>query len=247
EAAALTFIDERAKIQKLVTAGHPPDYLVFDGPVRRMIYPYGVEANYHSHYTAATATINAVQYWKAEFPEIKIYLLSNFPNWGWKGSVAYNNHGYTAGTMGLGDYFTILNVLYNTAINAGVELEGFMMDNPYDYTTKLVGSNQWSLISGINFWDRLRDFQNVVEGLGLKSALIYNSERGGTTSNYLFWKDTLDYLGIYTTGGPETVGGPNTHVTNIESWHEFPTSVLPDYTLFTLSNTAAHAWYYFDN
>ena len=41
--------------------------------------------------------------WRARFPKIQFFALTNFPNWGWKGEMSY-----WGGGMFYGDYFEAL-------------------------------------------------------------------------------------------------------------------------------------------
>jgi hypothetical protein len=237
-----SFSDEYAKVKRLTDplseggAGGVITYLDIDGPIRRSLYPFGGEQFYHTLDSATDELVEVLQLWRQQYPELKFLLLTNFPNWGWRGEPAYFNFGYAAGPLGYGDYFDALEMAIQKTNAAAVPLTGLTVDNPYDYAIGAHASNQQSLISSIDFMSRLRDLENYVEGQGLQFDMIYNSARAGnqsTGSNQLYYDETLEFIDAHLAYGAT----PLRYI--IQSWYFHPTGWVPETSGYTMTHLAA--------
>jgi hypothetical protein len=244
QAAELSFQDEWLKVQPLVLpvaqggAGGTLSYVEFDGPVRRMLFPNGVETGQQTLASATDELVDAVRLWTAAAPGVRVHLLTNFPNWGWKGEAAYHNFGYSAGPLGYGDYFTVVTTAIRKCAFAGHPLSGVTCDNPYDYALGEHYSNQPAVTAGINWMRRIRDLEHEVELRGLDFCMIYNSERAGesgTGSNLLFERETLAYMDWHCAAD----ASPRHAI--VQSWYPHPTANVPETTPGTLTHLGGHA------
>lgn len=243
EAAAQWEINEFKKFTdppSLGGAGGTITYFNFDGPIRRMLYPdpdpNNGQVQYHTIQSAATELADAMQLYLAAYPHVKFIYLVNFPSWGWKGEFAYNNLGYSAGAMGYGDFYNVITTVLNTAASRGLTFYGICADQPYDYTNKSHSSNQWNLIQNYDFWSRLRDLEQFTESGGMRFHLIYNDEGASLTGgNQDFYVKTMNYIADY----HNHFGTPWAYV--IETWNDYPDTLLPETTPFTLTNLVKNA------
>jgi hypothetical protein len=215
-------------------AGADVSYLVFDGPIRRVVWPNSQDPSgqpsFHTVDSATDEVVDAMGLWANEIPGVQIIVLSNFPNWGWKGSPAYNNFGLPPGMTGWGDYFEILDKITTKAAALGVPLTGFAADNPYGYALGNHTTNQAHTIAGIDWIARLLDFENDVHLRGLEFHQIFNSEIGGAVSNIDFEVETLDFIDLYLASG----GQPDAAV--LQTWYDFPDALTPDDLPGTMTN-----------
>jgi hypothetical protein len=244
QAAALSFADEYAKVQPLITpvaqggAGGRIAYLDFDGPVRRMLYPFGQQQSYQTLDSATDQLVVAMQLWRGALPNVQFMLLTNFPNWGWKGQPAYNNLGLNPGPLGYGDYMDELTTAPRKAAHAGIPFLAVTVDNPYDYAIGAHSSNQPGLIQGIDWIARLADLEAECQQRGLGINMIYNSERAGnqgTGSDALYTTETIAFVNLHLGSGAT----PERAV--IESWYFYPTAYTPESTPYTMTNLIKRA------
>jgi hypothetical protein len=232
-----SFYQEYPKITKILNAGGTIDYLDMDGPIRRMLYPFGVEEGYHTVDSACDELVDCMQLWRQYIPNIKFCVLTNFPNWGWKGEPAYNNLGFSPGSMGWGDYYEVIQKIIQKTNAAGIPINSVTVDNPYDYAIGEHSSNQLGIIAGVDWMGRIYDLEKYAESQNLEFNLIFNSERGGNTSNQLFYEESLDFITQY-----HAIGGtPARYI--MESWYTYPDAVLPEDTDYTMTNLTADSFY----
>jgi len=103
-AGELSFEVEFADIERFLNQGGNVHYLEFDDPVGRAFYPkVGVSSEETGFFTATTAIweiIDAMERYRSAMPGLQFISLTNFPNWGWEGSPAYQDLGLTPGALG---------------------------------------------------------------------------------------------------------------------------------------------------
>ncbi|MHB1462053.1 MAG: hypothetical protein ACYC1M_12280 [Armatimonadota bacterium] len=233
-------IDWMANYTKPVSeggAGGTVDIAVFDDPLYRSLYPNDREENKTMAY-AANMTADAMTAWEAKFPNIKIILGTNFPNWGWKGTPAYYNMPTMKGKYGRGDYYPALIETLNVLRQRGKSLYGVMVDNPADYAQKLYPSNQPEAIKNTDFIKRALELEKVVKQNGLKYAMWINTdiqdiEPDGTfdvaTRDKMYYDHISQYAQLYRTLG----GEPDIWVTF--SWMKSPSLMGPETKPYTQS------------
>jgi hypothetical protein len=258
---------ELAKLKTFYDAGGKVDYLDMDGPIRRLLWPNTPNPPYNGlvqgPFTIETAADQLMNYmytvkttvksW-ANGNDIRFNLLTNFPNWGYKGGPAYHNRTrqngafvYNTGNsppygQDYGDYFDVIQtVLPKVAADPrGIELAGLTVDIPYEYLT----GERWTPARS-PAWDpktvdwvaRVRDLEDYARSQGLDFNLIVNSETGGQTSNQLFYENTLRMLEIYMAAG----GHPDRYI--IQSWYPYPNVITPEsgpvYSMTALAQAVA--------
>lgn len=217
---------ELAKLAKLDAAGYSPDYLNLDGSVRRLMFPdpmYITDGKkpFDSVDKAVDQLIIYMKLVKKKYPGIKFFILTNLPNWGWKGHPSYWGTGAT-GPMNWGDYHEVNEITLNKLKEACIPAYGVTVDNPYEYA---VGINPSPALPDPGKYDlmgRIRELEDITRSKGLKFQLIINSEQGGMTSDKAFYENTLKYLDAYRAAG----GKPDIYI--VESWYKYPIAVTPE-------------------
>jgi hypothetical protein len=230
-----------------VTAGGTINYVIFDGPVRRLLYGDiqknlqdndGVLVSGHfntsrgpfSYEEAADEILYSMQEWRKEYPEIKFILGCNFPNWGWKGGQDY--HKRQPDGMNWGDYWEVVQVVMNRVQSTETSFSGLIVDWPYNYAV----GERYSPTPGndpasIDWIARIRELEDYVRGLGLDFYLYTNTEE--QESDQVYSEETLKYVDLYRERG----GAPDGW--NVQSWYHVPTSFGPEsqpYTMAWLAN-----------
>jgi hypothetical protein len=242
---------ELAKIKQFYDAGGRVDMLDLDHPICRLIWPEGPNPPYngckHSDFTIETAADQLMNYMHLVTTTIKAWpggneihfnLLSNFPNWGYRGGPAYHNRTFKDGTItnhtgnkppfgqDWGDYDAVIRTALAKAKAdpRGIRFAGVTVDNPCDY---LLGeaptpprSPTWDP-KGVDWLARVRDLEDFVRSQGLQFNLIVNTERGGQASNQMFYEDTLRMVKMY----KAAAGRPDRYI--IQSWYPHPDHVTP--------------------
>ena len=213
---------EIRRVKRLKKAGKNVDYVVFDHPLTRAIYPnedYSLPARM-TYAQAAEQLTHAMVCWKKEYPDIKFIYCVNFPNHGWKGGLAYYK---LVDEYGRGDFYEEFQVVLSAAEKAGVKFYALLTDNPYDYATGKRYSTQEKLIAGIDWMARLLDLEKEVKSRGLAFALCFNSETPGTKGpEGEYYRQTISYINDYTIRG----GRPDINL--IESWYKYPLESVPE-------------------
>lgn len=234
---------EIAKIANLTDAGALPDYLNLDGPIRRLMLP-GMDVSrtdtkgIGSIDRAVDEMISYMRVWRAKFPKLQFFYLTNFPNCGWKGESSYWDSG-----MFFGDDYVALGRIIAKTRKAGIPILGVTADYPYGYFTGKQAHKGWAKLpnepkptrgpsdpSKIDWSKRLLDLDRYVESEGLEFNLIVNSEIGGGTSDEAYHKDTLDYIRDYHKAG----GSAKRYL--VETWYAHPTKVEPEDEPYTMTN-----------
>ncbi len=212
---------ELAKIDKFYAAGGKVDFLNIDGPVRRLMHPKNKRrGSFDSVEKAADELVDYLQIVRRAHPELRFFLLTNFPNWGYRGDVSYHARG--PDRQDFGDYDTIVRVVLSKLDAADIQLAGVTVDNPYEY---LVGSRKSATLKdppGVDWLARVRSYEDFARRRGLTFNLIANSEAGGKESDELFYNNTLKMVDTYIGAG----GRPDRWF--IQSWYEHPVQVVPE-------------------
>jgi hypothetical protein len=220
---------ELAKIDKLYAAGGRVDFLDLDGPVRRLMHPEGRRdgKRFDSMEKAAVEVVDAVRIIHQAHPEIRFWLLTNFPNWGWRGDVSYHARG--PAKQDYGDYEDAHRIVVRALEAAGLALDGVTVDNPYDY---LIGEHaSVNLVDpkSVNWLKRVRTYEDLSRGQGLGFNLIVNSERGGFRSDELFHQETLKMVENYLAAG----GRPTRWF--VQTWYRHPRQIVPESALHSMT------------
>jgi hypothetical protein len=223
---------ELASIDRFYAAGGKVDFLDLDGPIRRLMHPDRRTdgKRFDSIDAAADELVDALQLHKAAHPETRYWLLTNFPNWGWRGDVSYHARGPLE--MDYGDYNQVLRIVLRKFNSAGIALDGLTVDNPYDY---LVGEHTSVNLADpkvIDWLTRVRSLEDFARRAALRFNLIANSERGGHQSDELFARDTLQMVDTYLKAG----GRPDRWF--VQSWYPYPKQMAPESTTSSLTGLA---------
>ena len=226
----LSAMQEITQLERLRKAGYEADSVMFDHPVTRAVFPFEnfdqpPQATYAE---AAEALEYCMKCWRETYPEIRFFYCPNFPNNGWKGGLAY---WYLHDEYGRGDFYEELQAVLQATQAGGVEFEGLICDNPYDYITGEIDSNQKNILKGINWFERVIDLEHEVRNAGLQFALFYNSDQPGTNGPAgAYYLDTLKFINEY------AKAGGSTDFAVIESWYPYPAAWVPEDALYTMTN-----------
>ncbi|MCP4313846.1 MAG: hypothetical protein GY790_21540 [Bacteroidetes bacterium] len=240
---------EIANINNWIRAGGKIDYIIFDGPIRRLLYGDisknisdndGVLVSGHfntnrgpfSYEEAADEILYSMEEWRKVYPEMKFILGCNFPNWGWKGVQDY--HKRQADGMNWGDYWEVVQVVMNKVQSTATAFSGLIVDWPYNYAV----GERYSPTPGndptaIDWIARILELEEYVKGLGLEFYLYTNTAEHD--SNSVYSEETLKYVDLYRERG----GAPNGWL--FQSWYSVPTSFGPEsqqYSMSWLTNEA---------
>jgi len=118
----------------------------------------------------------------------------------------------------MGDLPRILDYEFSELKAIGEKMDWFHADNPYDIA-----------IEHPTGWDKLKALEDFVKSRGVKFGLIYNTQRGGESSDELFFKETMASLISYAEAG----GNPD-HM-DIRSWYPHPTHLIPESQPYTFT------------
>jgi len=219
---------ELAKIDKFYAAGGKVDFLNIDGPIRRLMHPKSKRrGSFDSVEKAADELVDYLRIVRRAHPELHFFLLTNFPNWGYRGDVSYHARG--PARQDYGDYDTVVKVVLTKLEAANIPLTGVTVDNPYEY---LVGSHMSVKLedpTSVDWIARVRRYEDFARSAGLKFNLIANSEAGGRESDESFYNNTLRMVDTYIKAG----GRPDRWF--IQSWYEHPVQVVPESAKFSMT------------
>ena len=222
---------ELARLETLTAAGGRLAALSLDGPISRTVASGRADNCGFTVARSAAALADYIQAVRAVHPDVQIGWLVNFPNWSYGDTAAYQ-----CATKDYGDLEQVLEEVLSVLDDRGARLDYFMVDQPYDYTLGLVDSNCHPDPSRVDWMGRLRALEDQARGHGLQVAQIYNSSRGGATSNALFHDDTVAYAEAHRAAG----GRPDIRL--VSSWYTYPDRVLPETDAHTFTHTALATW-----
>lgn len=218
---------ELPKIRELADAGITLSYLCIDGPVSRIFHTGRAGTGFDSVDRCVDELVDYLRAVRAVFPHIQFYVITNFPNWGWKGGVWYHAHGPNRNSWG--DYYDVIRTIIKKTREADVEIRGVQCDNPYDYAIGEVRSAKLADPTEVDWLGRVRELEEYVESERLEFNLIINSERAGNESDRAFYEETLKLLNTYRASG----GTPKRYV--VQSWYPYPKKVAPEAEPFTMT------------
>ena len=215
---------ELSAIDKFYAAGGKVDFLDLDGPIRRLLHPQNRRdgRKFDSIEKAADELVDSLQIHRQAHPETKYWLLTNFPNWGYRGDVSYHARGPER--QDYGDYDKVVRIVLDKLKAAGIALDGVTVDNPYEYLIGEFRSVKIEDPKTVDWLGRVRSYEDFVRERGLKFNLIVNSQRGGSTSDELFFRETLQMTDAYLAAG----GKPDRWF--VQSWYPFPKQMVPEST-----------------
>ena len=213
---------ELAALAHFYAAGGQVDYLDLDGPIRRLLHPENRRdgRRFDSLDRAADELVDALQLHRAAHPKTKYWLLTNFPNWGWRGDVSYHARGPQR--QDYGDYDQVVRIVLEKLRAAEILLDGVTVDNPYEY---LVGEHFSAKLAdpkAVDWLARVRSYEDFAREQGLTFNLIVNSERGGQESDERFFRETLQMVDTYQRAG----GRPSRWF--VQSWYPHPQQLVPE-------------------
>ena len=210
---------ELRNIDKWYRAGGKVDYLDLDGPVRRLLYPKK-KKGFTSVEKCAGELMDYMRAVRKAHPEIRFFLLTNFPNWGYREGVSYHARGPKR--QDNGDYDAVVRTVLKAADAAKLSFAGVTVDNPYEYLMGEHSSVKLKDPTKVDWIKRVRAYEDFARSRGLEFNLIANSERGGNTSDEAFYERTLKMVDAYVAAG----GRPTRYV--IQSWYPFPKRLVPE-------------------
>jgi len=226
-----------------IRAGGKIDYIIFDGPIRRLLYgniPKNISENNgvlvsghfnenrgpFSYEEAADEILSSMAEWRKEYPEIEFILGCNFPNWGWKGQQDY--HKRQADGMNWGDYWEVVQVVMNKVQSTATSFNAMIIDFPYNYAVGEKSSpTPGNDPTAIDWIARILEMEEYVKGLGLEFHLYTNTEE--QESNIVYSEGTLKYVDLYRQRG----GAPDGW--NVKSWYDVPTNFGPESQQYSMS------------
>lgn len=213
---------ELAALANFYAAGGQVDYLDLDGPIRRLMHPENRRdgRRFESIDKAANELVDSLRLHRAAHPDIEYWLLTNFPNWGWRGDVSYHARGPQR--QDYGDYDQVVRIVLEKLCAADIPLDGVTVDNPYDYLVGEHFSVKLPDSKSVNWLARVRSYETFAREQGLTFNLIVNSERGGQESDERFFRDTVAMVDTYQGAG----GRPTRWF--VQSWYPHPKQMLPE-------------------
>jgi len=219
---------EIARLKRYEAIGGNVRFFDVDGPIRHMLHPYSGGKGFETIEQCAEAFVEYMLLVQKEYPDIEFFALSNFPNWGYRGNIAYWGEG-----QNWGDYYTALEAITRIASEKKAPLCGFTIDNPYDYAIGQMRPPHLKYDPKTVDWiARILDVEKYCREHGLEFNLIFNSDRGGGTSAELFCKESLAFIDLYHQRG----GRPDRYI--LQSWYTHPTrdEIVPESSPNTFTN-----------
>jgi len=230
-------LSARVELKKLRTwteAGGRLDYLDVDGPVRRLLgyaaWGKDPDKKFTSIQRCAEELVDYIRAVRKEYPELQFFLLTNFPNWGYRGDVSYHARGPKRQDQG--DYDEVVRTVLDVVEKAGLRLAGATVDNPYEYAVGVRGSATLEDPTAIDWITRIRAYEDFCRSRGLEFNFIVNSETGGARSDREFFEGTLKMVELYQAAG----GRPKRYV--IQSWYAYPKTIVPERAPFSMTALA---------
>ncbi len=219
---------EIAKIRSWWQAGHVPDYLVLDDPMRRLTVPGqdspGQLLQGMPDYASAAAEVAAyMRIMREKFPAVKFVVILNFPNWGWKGEPAFSMAPGRVGPMNWGDAHLAMETLFTTLDQGGQRIHAIQGDFPWRYFAEQPPD---AVAATVDWPGRILQLEQYARGKGVQFNLTANSETGYVSAK-AFAEDSLKYLDAYLAAG----GKPDRFV--VQSWYPHPEELLPESKPYT--------------
>lgn len=216
---------EMEKIKRWYQAGGKVDYLDIDGPIRRLFgregwgtYP---ERRFTSAERAAEELMDYLDVASVMYPDMQYFLLTNFPNWGYRGGVSY--HGRGPKQQDWGDYDEVLRVVLEVAEERGHRFEALTVDNPYSYGAGDYPSLSWvEPEKKVDWFKRIQELETFVRSKGMRFNLIVNTDIHGEGSDARYARETLAMVDRY-----KAVGGDPDRLM-VQSWHSHPKQIVPE-------------------
>ena len=225
---------EIAKLRSIWQAGHPPDYLILDDPMRRLTIPGQdnlgqILKGMPDYPSAAKEVTSYMSTMKRQFPKVKFVIIVNFPNWGWKGGPAYSVAAGRNGPMNWGDAHVALEALFSAVKSSDLPIHAIQADFPWRYFAEQPPD---AFAATVDWPDRLLQLEQFARSKGVRFHLTTNSETGYVSAQ-AFAEDSLKYLDAFLAAG----GKPDHFV--VQSWYPYPKELLPESEPHTSSWLAA--------
>lgn len=218
---AATAATELNKMRNLIELGEAPDFLLLDGPMRRLTVPGqdqpGSIASGLSQEKAAKEVVGYMKAMRRQFPNVKFVVILNFPNWGWKGGPAYHQTPGGTPPMNWGDAHQAMESLFNELSRHQLELHAIQADFPWRYYLE---KSSDPVSATVNWRARLSELEKYARRKDARFNLVLNSESGYLSAKQ-FSEDSLRYLDGYLANG----GQPDAVL--VQSWYPHPKDVLP--------------------
>lgn len=238
--------EEMLKLTSLINSYGPPDYMVLDGPIRRLMHPGAdtgrmtPDGDIKGLWLISEVGDELVGYmraWREKYPQVQFILITNFPNWGWKGEMAYWGSG--PGGMFWGDYYPLIRSVLRRLEAEGLRPAGVRADSPYEHTKgeyNIYGTPWPEPIknpASVDWMSRLLDLERFVKSQGVKFDIVLNSDLGGNTSAQAFSERSLEFLNWYQASG----GQADRYI--VQSWYKYPEKDGPEDEPYTLTHLTA--------
>jgi len=225
---------ELAKLAKWHEAGGKVDYLDIDGPVWRLMgHPgWGKDPSkkFVSYDRCAKELMDYLSAVRKVYPGIQFFLLTNFPNWGYRKGVSYHASGPKR--QNRGDYHEVVTAVMRALKRSGIRIAGATVDNPYGYFVGTHRSAKLKDPSSVDWIARIHSYEDFCRENNWEFNLIVNSEAGGKESDKRFLEDTLDMVARYRKAG----GRPDRYL--VQSWYEHPHKIVPDTEQYSMTALA---------
>ncbi len=227
---------ELTAYKKIYDNGGTLSYIVLDDTIARNMInsQYNLSGSGNCGYQLGPAVTEVVDFIKtvhATYPAIKFGLITNFPNWEYDATPTY-----WGPTRNFGNYRDALEEFFRQLEAAGEHIEFVRVDNPYDYALGIVPTG-FTGVGTIDWVKRILDLETQVKSHGVGFSLIYNSDRGGTTSDQKFYEDVLAFINLY-----KSRSGTSRDIA-IESWYPYPKVLVPETTTYSFANSVLTAGY----
>ena len=234
QAGELSARVELRKLRVWTDAGGRLDYLDVDGPVRRLMgyaaWGKDPDKKFTSIERCAEELVDYVRAVRKEYPELQFFLLTNFPNWGYRGDVSYHARGPKRQDQG--DYDEVVRTVLAALDKAGLTFAGATVDNPYEYAVGAHRSVKLEDPTTVDWIGRIRAYEDFCRSRNLEFNLIVNSQTGGGTSDQGFFEATLKMVDLYRKAG----GRPTRYF--IQSWYDYPKQIVPEDAPFSMTALA---------
>lgn len=210
-------------------AGGEVSSIHLDGPIRRLIK--GVQKHPNALHLSQI-TVRLIDFFRkirAKYPDIRIGLITNFPNWDYTNELLGRNGHYTDKSKVT--YAEALDAVHQALKKGGDRLDFVEVDCPYNYyRQKRTRNNDAALHNARKF----KELQTWCEQRNIRFHLVINAEPGKRGARQ-FHDLTCEYVqqlrrdGIF----------PDAFI--IQSWYRQPDRHLPETERNTFMNTAKDA------